>query len=157
MVVACFFWFFRPSQPTILQLPRLFTKEVAEATAAQAAQAAVARAAEPPAAPPGLEGEEIKKLAEGAAGRWGQPADEACRQGGTGWYQQLTITEKAGEMERKTNLTLPFYVWVGGGGFDHLAKCARGGNGCCVFVFVRDERPPLPAQKLFPPQALLCR
>ena len=47
-------------------------------------------------------------------------------------------------VERKTNLTLPSYVG-GGGGFGHLAKCARGGNGCCFFVFVRDEQPPPPA------------
>ena len=61
-----------------------------------------------------LEEEEIKRLSEGAAWRWGEAADEACRQGGTRWYRQVTITEKEGGLERKTNLTLPSYVWVGG-------------------------------------------
>ena len=60
--------------------------------------------------------------------------------------------EKEGGVDWKTNLTLPSYVgWGGNGG---MAKCARGGNGFCVFVLDRDERPPQ-AQKLFPPQALL--
>ena len=54
-----------------------------------------------------------KRLAEGAAWRWGEPADQACQMGGTGWYRQVTITEKEGGVERKTNLTLPSYVWVG--------------------------------------------
>ena len=30
--------------------------------------------------------------------------------GGTGWYPQVTIPEKEGGTERKTNLTLPSYV-----------------------------------------------
>ena len=41
-------------------------------------------------------------------------------------------------MERKSNLTLPSYVWVGG----ETAKwpnAAEGGNGCGFFVFVWDE------------------
>ena len=59
-----------------------------------------------------LEGE--KRLAEGAAWRLGEPADEASRTGGTGSYRQVTITEKEGGLERKTNLTLPSFVWVGG-------------------------------------------
>ena len=46
-------------------------------------------------------------MAEGAGWRWGEPGDEACRMGGTGWYRQVTITEKEGGVERKTNLTLP--------------------------------------------------
>ena len=54
-----------------------------------------------------LEGE--KRLLEGASWRWGEPGDEACRMGGTGWYRQVTITEKEGGVERKTNLTLPSY------------------------------------------------
>ena len=44
-----------------------------------AAQAARARAAKPVAARAELEGGEIKRLAEGAALRWGEPADEAYR------------------------------------------------------------------------------
>ena len=59
-----------------------------------------------------LEGE--KRLPEGASWLWGEPGDEACRMGGTGWYWQVTITEKEGGLERKTNLTPPTYVWVGG-------------------------------------------
>ena len=109
------FCFFRPSQATILQLLRLLTKEVAEATAAGAAEAARARAAKRVAARAELEGEEIKKLAEGASWRWGELADEVCRQRGTGWCRHATITEKeGGGMERKTNLILPSYVWFGG-------------------------------------------
>ena len=75
-------FFFRSSNATILQLPHLFTKKVAEATAAGAAKGAGARVAKPVAAHVELEGEEIKKLAEGAACRWGEPAHEACRHGG---------------------------------------------------------------------------
>ena len=133
-----------------MQLPRLFTKEVAEASAAGAEEAAGARAAKPVEARAEMEGEEIKKLAGGAAWRWGEPAD------GTGWYRQVTIREKEGG-GRKGSPTPPSlsYVWVGG----ETAKWSNvreGGNSCCVFVFVRDERPPPPpAQKLFPPQALL--
>ena len=59
-----------------------------------------------------LEGQ--KWQPKGVAWRWGEPTDEVCRQGGTGWYRQVTITEKEGGVERKTNLTLPSYVWVGG-------------------------------------------
>ena len=44
-------------------------------------------------------------------------------------------------MEKKTNLTLPSYVWVWGGN-GQVAECRRGGNGCGFFVFVWDERPP---------------
>ena len=33
--------------------------------------------------------------------------------GGGGWYGQVTITENEGGLERKTNLTLPTYLWVG--------------------------------------------
>ena len=46
--------------------------------------------------------------------RCGEPANEACRQGGTGCYRQVTITEKEEGVERKTNLILPSYMWVGG-------------------------------------------
>ena len=100
-----------------------------------------------------LEGEEVKKLAKGAAWRWGEPANEAGRQGGTGWYRQVTITEKEGGVERKTNLTLPSYVWVGG----ETAKWPNVPEGETVAVFLclfRMSDPP-PALKLFPPQALL--
>ena len=41
----------------------------------------------------------------GEAGGRGLP-----RMGGTGWYPQVTITEKEGGVERKTNLTLPSFV-----------------------------------------------
>ena len=80
-----------------------------------AAEAARARAVKPVAARAELEGEGIKRPAEWGAWRWREPAGEARRQEGTGWYQQITITEKEGGLERKTNLTLPSYVWVGGG------------------------------------------
>ena len=35
-------------------------------------------------------------------------------------------------MERKTNLTLPFYVWVGG----EAAKCPNAGEGQTVAAFL---------------------
>ena len=70
-----------------------------------------------------LEGEEIKRLPEGAAWRWGESADEACRQGGTGCYWQLTITDKEGGVERKTNPTLPSYVSGNWGGNGQMAEC----------------------------------
>ena len=72
-----FFCFFCSSQATVLQLPCIFVKDPAEAPAAApgAAEAAGARAAKPVAARVELEGE--KRLAEGAAWRWGEPADEA--------------------------------------------------------------------------------
>ena len=97
-----------------MQLPRLFVKDEAQAAGAArgAAEAAGARPAKPVAACVGLEGE--KRLPEGASWRWGEPGDEACRIRGTGWYRQVTITEKEGGVERKSNLTLPSYVWVGG-------------------------------------------
>ena len=111
-----FFVFFCSSQATILQLPPLFVKEADEAAAAAgaggAAEATRTRAAKPVAARAELEGD--KRLPERAAWRRGEPADEACRMGGTGWYRQVTITEKEGGVERKTNLTLPLHVWVGG-------------------------------------------
>ena len=111
MFFFCFFCFF---QATILQLPRIFVKDDAQAAdaAGGAAAAAGARPAKPVAARLELEGE--KRLPEGASWRFGEPGDEACRMGGTGWYRQVTITEKEGGVERKTNLTLPSYVWVGG-------------------------------------------
>ena len=111
MFFFCFFCFF---QATILQLPRIFVKDDAQAAdaAGGAAEAAGARPAKPVAARLELEGE--NRLPEGASWRFGEPGDEACRMGGTGWYRQVTITEKEGGVERKTNLTLPSYVWVGG-------------------------------------------
>ena len=111
MFFFCFFCFF---QATILQLPRIFVRDDAQAAEAAggAAEAAGARPAKPVAARLELEGE--KRLPEGASWRWGEPGDEACRMGGTGWYRQVTITEVEGGLERKTNLTLPSYVWVGG-------------------------------------------
>ena len=65
--IACFFNFFCPSQATILQLPRLFVKESAEAAALGAAEPAGARAAKPVAARAQLEGEEIKRLPQGGS------------------------------------------------------------------------------------------
>ena len=93
---------------TILQLPHLFTKEVAEGAVALAAgttKAAEAWAATPVAAREDLEVEEIKKLGEGAAWRWGESADDACRQGGTQWYHQGTIVAK--EVRWRRTLTSP--------------------------------------------------
>ena len=79
-----------------MQLPRIFVKDDAQAAEAAggAAEAAGARPAKPVAARLELEGE--KRLPEGASWRWGEPGDEACRMGGTGWYRQVTITEKEG-------------------------------------------------------------
>ena len=77
-----------------------------------------------------LEGE--KRLPEGASWRWGEPGDEACRMGGTGWYRQVAITEKEGGVERKTNLTLPSYVWVGG----ETAKWPNAAEGETVAAFL---------------------
>ena len=73
-----------------------------------------------------------KRLPEGAAWRWGEPAYEACQMGGTGWYRQVTIMEKEGRLERKTNLTLPSYVWVGG----ETAKWPNADEGETVAAFL---------------------
>ena len=84
---------------------------------------------------------------EGASWRWGEPGDEACRMGGTGWYRQVTITEKEGGVERKSNLTLPSYVWVGG----ETAKWPNASEGetfaafLCLFGMID----PPPKEKLF--------
>ena len=105
-----------------MQLPRLFVKDETQAAGAAegAAEAAGARPTKPVAARVELEGE--KRLTEAASWRWGEPRDEACRMGGTGWYLQVIITEKEGGLERKINLTLPSYVWVGGGN-GQVAEC----------------------------------
>ena len=115
-----------------MQLPRIFVKDDAQAAEAAggAAEAAGARPAKPVAARLELEGE--KRLPEGASWRWGEPGDEACRMGGTGWYRQVTITEKEGGVERKTNLTLPSYVWVGG----ETAKWPNAAEGETVAAFL---------------------
>ena len=115
-----------------MQLPRIFVKDDAQAAEAAggAAEAAGARPAKPVAARVELEGE--KRLPEGASWRWGEPGDEACRMGGTGWYRQVTITEKEGGVERKTNLTLPSYVWVGG----ETAKWPTAAEGETVAAFL---------------------
>ena len=76
-----------------------------------------------------LEG--AKRLPEGAAWWWGELADEACPMGGTGWYRQVTITEKELVVERKTNLTLPSYVWVRG----ETAKWPNAAEGETVLTF----------------------
>ena len=52
--------------------------------------------------------------------------------GGTGWYRQVTITEKEGGVKRKTNLTLPSYVWVGG----ETAKWPQAAEGETVAAFL---------------------
>ena len=115
-----------------MQLPRIFVKDDAQAAEAAggAAEAAGARPAKPVAARWELEGE--KRLPEGASWRWGEPGDEACRMGGTRWYRQVTITEKEGGVERKTNLTLPSYVWVGG----ETAKWPNAAEGETVAAFL---------------------
>ena len=100
-----FFLVFRPYPTTITQLPRPFTKEVAEATAGRAVEAL---AAKPVAARAELEGEEIKNLAQGAGWQWGGLVDKACRHVGTGWYRQITITEKeGGGCKRRPTLPSP--------------------------------------------------
>ena len=115
-----------------MQLPRIFVKDEAQARAAApgAAEAAGARAARPVAACVELKGE--KRLAEGADWRWGEPWDEACRMGGTGWYRHVTITKKEGGVERKTNLTLSSFVWVGG----ETAKWPNAAEGETVAAFL---------------------
>ena len=115
-----------------MQPPRLFVKDEAQAagTAGGAAEAAGARPAKPVAARVELEGE--KRPPEGASWRWVELGDEACRMGGTGWYRQVTITEKEGGVERKSNLTLPSYVWVGG----ETAKWPNAAKGETVTAFL---------------------
>ena len=78
----------------MMQLPRIFVKDEAQPAGAAggAAEAAGARPAKPLAARVELERE--KRLLEGASWQWGEPGDEACRMGGTGWYRQVTITER---------------------------------------------------------------
>ena len=142
-----FFCFFCSSQATVLQLPLIFVTDRAEAPAAApgAAEAAGARAAKPVAARVELEGE--KRVAEGEAWRLGGPADEACRMGGTGWHRQVTITDKEGGVERKTNLTLPSFVWVGG----ETAKWPNAAEGepVAAFLCLFGMRDPPPKEKLF--------
>ena len=115
-----------------MQLPRIFVKDDAQAAEAAggAAEAAGARPAKPVAARLELEGE--NRLPVGASWRWGEPGDEACRMGGTGCYRHVTITEKEGGVERKTNLTLPSYVWVGG----ETAKWPNAAEGETVAAFL---------------------
>ena len=79
VVISCFFYFVCFFQATILQLPHLFVKEAAKAAAAGEAKATGARAAKPVAARAELEGEEMTRLPEPAARRWGGAADEDCR------------------------------------------------------------------------------
>ena len=52
--------------------------------------------------------------------------------GGPGWYRQVTITEKEGGVVRKSNLTLPSYVWVGG----EKAKWPNAAEGETVAAFL---------------------
>ena len=97
-----------------MQLPHLFVKDEAKAAGAAggAAEAAGTRPAKPVAPRVELEGE--KRLPEGASWRWGEPGDEACRMGGDGMVPAGRVTEKEGGVERKSNVTLPSYVWIGG-------------------------------------------
>ena len=92
-----------------------------------------------------LEGE--KRLLEGAAWLWGEPADKACRIRDSGWYRQVTITEKEAGVERKTNLTLPSYVWFGG----ETAKSLNAAEGETVagFLCLFGMSDPPPKEKLF--------
>ena len=123
-----------------MQLPRLVVKEAAEAAGAAArgaGEAAGARAAKPVAARAELEGD--KRLLEGAAWRWGEPADDACRMGRTGWYWHVTITEKEGGGGGEEDELHPPLLCVGGRGKGQMAKCRSRGNGCGFFVFVWDE------------------
>ena len=65
-----------------------------------------------------------------------------------GWYRQVTITEKEGGVERKTNLTLPSFVWVGG----ETAKWPNAAKGETVAAFLclfGMSAPPPPKGKLF--------
>ena len=132
-----------------MQLPRIFVKDEAQqaGAAAGAAEAAGARRAKPVAARVELEGE--KRLPEGASWRWGEPRDEAYRMGGTGWYRQVTITEKEGGLERKTNLTLPSYEWVRG----ETAKWPNAAKGETVAAFLcsfgMSEPPPPKGKNIF--------
>ena len=79
-----------------MQLPRLFVKHEPQAAGAAggAAEAAGARPTKPVAARVELEGE--KRLPEGASWRWGEPGDEACRMGGTGWYHRSPSPRRRG-------------------------------------------------------------
>ena len=114
------------------ELPRLFVRDEAQAARAAggAAEAAGARPAKWMAARVELEGR--KRLPQGASWRWGEPGDEACRIGGTGWYRQVTITEKEGGVERKTNLTLPSYLCIWG----ETAKWPNAAEGETVAAFL---------------------
>ena len=86
-----------------------------------AAETAEARAAKPVAARGALEGEEIKRLGQGAARRWGEPADKACRQWGTGWYAGHHHGERgvAGEKDKPH----PPLLCVRWGGDSQMAEC----------------------------------
>ena len=93
--------------------------------------------------------EAVREAQEGRLSwRWGEPGDEACRMGGTGSYRQVTITEKEGGLERKTNLTLPSYVWVGG----ETAKWPNAAEGetLAAFLCLFGLSNPPPKEILFP-------
>ena len=100
-----------------MQLPRLLVKDEAQAAGAAggAAEAAGARPAKPVAARVELEGG--KRLPEGASWRWGEPGDEACRMGGTGWgvYGEGSVAEAAqggGALTRLVGMTPPLVWWT---------------------------------------------
>ena len=78
----------------------------------------------------------------------GEALDEGCRMGGMEWYRQVTITEKEAGVERKTNLTLPSYVWVGG----ETAKWPNAAEGETVAAFLclfGMSDPPPPKENFF--------
>ena len=74
--------------------------------------------------------------------------------GRPGWYRQVTITEKEGGIERKTNLTLPSYVWVGG----ETAKWPNAAEGETVaaFLCLFGMSDPPPKEILFSFEGVFC-
>ena len=90
-----------------MQPPRLFTKHAAEAPAGQ-----VPRAPKPVVtrAYLGLEGQDMTKLPDRGQCRSMEPGGTACWQG---CYQKVTICEKQAGVDRKTNLTLAIFIFVG--------------------------------------------
>ena len=62
--------------------------------------------------------------------------------GGTGWYRHVTITEKEGGVERRTNLTLPSYLWLCG----ETGKWPNAAEGetlaACLCLFGMRDPPP---------------
>ena len=84
---------------------------MAEVVAPQLARAAKAVAAR---AELGLEVEAAKKLPAGGGWSWVETVDEACRQGGTGWYKVTIPDKEAGVEGKETSPSPPMSGWVGG-------------------------------------------